>query len=146
MAWTEIPDDNLSPGAPARSADMIAIRDNFEALANGDEGAPKVQTAAVQDEAVTNAKIDNGAVTSNKLNSALYSTGAVGTYAFLRNDGVSSNINPGQNVPGSALRYANASGVASGTPGGTWRCMGRANGTQFTESFSPRTTLFLRIS
>lgn len=51
--WTDIPDANLAPGAPARSADAIALRDNITAQAEGAAGAPKTQTAAIQNESIT---------------------------------------------------------------------------------------------
>lgn len=38
--WTDIPNASLEPGAPARSADAIALRDNVTALAEGASGAP----------------------------------------------------------------------------------------------------------
>lgn len=45
--WTDIPNASLEPGAPARSVDAIALRDNITALAEGATGAPKVLTAAL---------------------------------------------------------------------------------------------------
>lgn len=74
--------------------------------------------------------------------------GSVGTYALLMNEGVGANINIGDLVAGSNLRYVAASGAGTGTatvtPSGTWRCMGLS----FASFFAPddRTTLFLRIS
>jgi hypothetical protein len=46
MAWTTIPNANLDVGAPIRSVDILAIRDNITALANGDTGAPPIKAAA----------------------------------------------------------------------------------------------------
>lgn len=71
------------------------------------------------------------------------SVNAIGTYAFLRvTNGVS--YTQGQNVAGANLTYASASGNADGgTPSGTWKCMGRADGSSNNED--TRTTLFLRI-
>jgi hypothetical protein len=72
--------------------------------------------------------------------------GSVGTYALLMNEGVGANINIGDLVAGSNLRYVAASGTGTAgvTPSGTWRCMGLS----FASYFAPddRTTLFLRIS
>ncbi len=44
--WTAIPDSNLEPGAPARSVDILAIRDNSAAMAERATGAPVVQVPA----------------------------------------------------------------------------------------------------
>lgn len=77
------------------------------------------------------------------------SVGAVGTYAFLGTSGAT--ISPGSTYAGSNLSYASVGGDTgdsndnlgrlSGTPSGTWRCMGYLyNSTRNTA------TLFLRIS
>ena len=142
--WTDIPDDNLAPNAPARSADMIAMRDNTTAQAEGATGAPKTQTAAIDDDAVTSDKL---AETTNERDwvngrTAASSVGAVGTYAMLVL--VSGSIrNPGQTVSGSSLRYSNANGQTGSTPSGTWRCMGLTTAVGTTAT---ATTLWLRIS
>jgi hypothetical protein len=60
MAWTNIANANLDIGAPIRSVDLLALRDNISAVPNGDAGAPKVQTNGIQDAAITAAKL-NGA-------------------------------------------------------------------------------------
>jgi hypothetical protein len=57
MAWTNISNANLDVGAPIRSIDILALRDNISAQANGDAGAPKQQTAGIQDGAITGAKL-----------------------------------------------------------------------------------------
>jgi hypothetical protein len=57
MTWTNIPDTNIEPGKPVRSIDMIAMRDNIPALANGDAGAPRIKTAAIDAGQVTNDKL-----------------------------------------------------------------------------------------
>ena len=49
MTWTVVSDAALAVNKPARSADIKAIRDNITALANGDAGAPEIQTAAIAD-------------------------------------------------------------------------------------------------
>lgn len=46
MAWTNIPNANLAIGSPVRSVDLLAIRDNIPAIANGDSGAPKIKNDA----------------------------------------------------------------------------------------------------
>ncbi len=65
--WTEIDDSRLEPGAPARSVDAIALRDNPVAIAEGASGAPRIQTGGLQDNAVTANKIDSNAVTTPKI-------------------------------------------------------------------------------
>ena len=57
MAWTNISNANLDVGAPIRSIDILALRDNITAQANGDSGAPKQQTAGIADLAITAAKM-----------------------------------------------------------------------------------------
>jgi hypothetical protein len=57
MAWTNISNANLDVGAPIRSIDILALRDNITAQANGDAGAPKQQTAGIADLAITAAKM-----------------------------------------------------------------------------------------
>lgn len=58
MTWTNIPNANLGVGSPIRSIDLLAIRDNISALANGDTGSPKIQNAAY----------NAGSITPDKLN------------------------------------------------------------------------------
>ena len=57
MAWTNISNANLDVGAPIRSVDILSLRDNIAAQANGDAGAPKQQTAGIADLAITAAKM-----------------------------------------------------------------------------------------
>jgi hypothetical protein len=71
------------------------------------------------------------------------SAGAVGTYAYCTRAGNSSTYTIGSTIGGGDLRYSNANGLNSGTPGGTWRCMGYAAGTPNSVN---TTTLWLRIS
>jgi hypothetical protein len=44
--WTNVPDSNLEPGDPIRSVDIIAIKDNTTALAEGASGAPEIYQKA----------------------------------------------------------------------------------------------------
>lgn len=84
------------------------------------------------------------------------SVGAVGTYALLSYQS-GSQESAGATVAGSALRYSIANGwsascgnyyagafavVYSGTPSGTWRCMGFIP----TNNYNNVATLWLRIS
>jgi hypothetical protein len=47
MAWTNIANANLDIGAPIRSVDILALRDNVSAVPNGDTGAPRVRAEAL---------------------------------------------------------------------------------------------------
>ena len=69
-------------------------------------------------------------------NVAAIGVGEVGSYGFFRLDAV---VNPGATYAGSSLRYSNSGGGSSGTPSGTWRCMGWNNS-------SDSATLWLRIA
>ena len=73
--WTNIANTALQPGAPVRSIDGVALRDNPIAIAEGAAGAPRiagqtgpaVQTNGIFDGAVTNAKIANRTIRGIKL-------------------------------------------------------------------------------
>lgn len=56
--------------------------------------------------------------------------GNLGTYAFceLRNNSGNNDRSQGFTTSGSNLRYGNAAGNSQGTPGGSWRLMGRIAG------------------
>jgi hypothetical protein len=47
MAWTNISNANLDIGAPIRSVDILALRDNVSAVPNGDTGAPRIKAEAL---------------------------------------------------------------------------------------------------
>jgi hypothetical protein len=63
--WTSIPDATFDPDRPVLGSTHLAIVKNFEALAEGATGAPRVenaaldpiQTAIIADDAVTTAKL-----------------------------------------------------------------------------------------
>jgi hypothetical protein len=79
------------------------------------------------------------------------SVGAVGTYAFLRQPTVSGNaasIGAGGTLAGSSLGYSSTAGTLSGTPSGTWRCMGfmQANFDSYSNITGFGVTVWLRIS
>lgn len=59
--FTSIPNSSLEPGKPIRSIDGLALRDNPLAIAEGDATAPKIQTAAIQDDAITKDKLQSPA-------------------------------------------------------------------------------------
>ena len=60
MAWTDL-SAAFAYGSKLTSAQMQNLRDNITALANGDAGAPKIQTAAIADGAVTAIKMGGNA-------------------------------------------------------------------------------------
>ena len=130
MAWTNIGDTFLEPGKPVRSADLIALRDNPGAIAEGAAGAPSLGPGIAA----------NGAA------------GAVGTYAILLRLSNNASISIGSTYAGSGLRYSGFNGAVSsrgivsggvgGAPAGSWRAMGHAS----SESNTYPATVFLRIS
>ena len=141
MAWTVI----IEVGKALRALTMRNLRDNISAVANGDAGAPKVQTAGIQDLAVTTAKIAAGNVTTTKIATgavaawnASLGTGEIGTYALLCNRTSGRPCVPGGNYAGS-LDYASVNNGTNGAAGGTWKCMGDAPSLNIS-------TVFLRIS
>jgi hypothetical protein len=163
--WTDISNTVLEPGDPIRSVDIIAIKENITALSEGASGAPKIQSAALAEGAITTSMVL--AATAGA------AVGAVGTYAMLWSaNGIAAAA--GETKAGSALRYAgftpsfggSASGAtdafptnathvmqmrgAGGTPAGTWRAMGRDASRTFSDGYVNQInggmTLWLRIS
>lgn len=80
--YNAIPDARLEPQAPVRSVDNIALRDNPIAITEGSAGAPKIQTAALNDLAVTEAKLAASSVSQSKLKSSLESESGNGNSEF----------------------------------------------------------------
>ena len=66
MAWIDL-SSAFGYGTKLTSANMQQLRDNLTALANGDSGAPEIQTAAIGDDQVTTAKVNDGAITGPKM-------------------------------------------------------------------------------
>lgn len=56
MAWVDL-SAAFSYGSKLTSAQMQNLRDNLTAIANGDSGAPQIQTAAIANNAVTYGKL-----------------------------------------------------------------------------------------
>lgn len=85
MPWTNITNAQLAVGSPIRSIDLLALRDNITAQANGDAGAPQQQTAGIADNAVTAAKVNKGngiGSSGTQLAVACPAANTVGSYAF----------------------------------------------------------------
>ena len=142
--YTNISNATLEPNAPLISSTMLALRDNPTAIAEGAAGAPRVQSAALQDYPFGADDFQGGTAERDWVLARVSeaSTGAVGTYAML---GASSSTVvgaiPGGTVAGSNLRYSTASGALyTNSLSGTWRCMG------YMRSGTADATMFLRIS
>jgi hypothetical protein len=137
MAWTNIDNALVSVGALPFATTIQALRDNPIAIANGDAGAPQIQTAAL----ISGERMNTGNVLGA---TAAASVGAIGTYALLKNVTASTNVSPGETLAASNLRYVNAAGDGDiSVTSGTWRAMGRA----FAGATSGQgTTVWLRIS
>ena len=87
--------DDYGANKIARSPFARALYFNPIAIAEGAVGAPRIQTAAIQDGAVTTDKIDVNAALEATARDA--SAGAVGTYAFLGHNKSGTDIS-GQTV------------------------------------------------
>ena len=145
--WTAIPDSSIEPGKPIRSIDGLALRDNPIAAFEGASGAPRLADAALGPAA--------SATTAGRdwvlARTALADVGAVGTYAFLRT-AITAHVAAGATRAGSALSYAGVNESdntipfvgSSGTPSGTWRCMGYLYYPGLSGSYG--TTIWLRIA
>ena len=149
MAWTNITNAQLAIGAPVRSIDLLALRDNITAQANGDAGAPKQQTAGIADNAVTAVKINYGnglGANGTQVVVACPTTGSVGSYAFVGPNGALPNMGPGNSISGGILYYAacvpGGLRVEGSTLSGTWRSMGNARPDS---SGQPEATVACRI-
>lgn len=140
---------NLLNGVTRSTADINALYRSGStdvAVADGGTGASTAASARTNlglgalatRGTVANSHIDAGAVTYDKLSSALEAVGAIGTYAMLQNNTGTPYL-AGATTAGSNLAYSDVSGTMGASPAGTWRCMGNATGTA-------STTLWLRIS
>ena len=72
--YTAIPDADIDTDSPLTESLFTLIRDNPIAITEGSTGAPKIQTAALEQaggsEAVTTATIRQNAVTQNEINAS----------------------------------------------------------------------------
>ena len=113
MAWTTISNALVAVGALPFATTIQALRDNPIAIANGDAGAPQIQTAAlIASERITTANI-----------AAAYAgaaVGGVGAYATAQL--VSGSVGFGGSVSGGslALCLVNVGATATGALSGTW--------------------------
>jgi len=65
--YTTLSDADLSVDKPITQGKMRALRDNPTAITEGVSNAPKIQTAALDTDAVTSAKILNGSIITDKI-------------------------------------------------------------------------------
>lgn len=81
--YITITDAQVDPEAPITSELMSALRDNPTAITEGATGAPKVQRAAIQDDAVNLSKIDlNAATYSGSISTSSVFISIPSNYAF----------------------------------------------------------------
>ena len=152
--YTVIQNDSIEPDAPALSRIAFALRDNPIAIAEGAPGAPRI--AGQQSPALRNGGVPDRELSADKFRTgaterdwvlarcAAASVGAVGTYAMLY-AATQTSIGPGGEAAGSILSYTNVGLATTGSPSGTWRCMGFARSNQG-DTDDHRTTIWLRIS
>lgn len=144
--WTNIPDTVLEPGKPARSVDALALRDNPIAIAEGADGAPKIQEMAFLLNSINGNRLRSGTVTAAQLSASATEnawvlariaagTGfnGVGSYALVYLLG---GYTGGLTVSGAVLSQGGVLAATSGavslasysTLSGTWRIMGTTTG------------------
>lgn len=145
-------DTELAPEKPGKSSLFTRMRDMIIAVTEGSAGAPKIQTAALNDLSVTTPKIADSNVTTVKLESSerMNSTnvlaatsgatiGTVGSYAVCRVN-LPVTVAEGATTAGNNLAYSLINTVTRGSfPVGTWRNMGDS-------AVQDDLSLFLRIA
>jgi hypothetical protein len=147
MSYIAITEAQSNPFAPLTSELIKQLRDNPIAIAAGAAGAPRIQTAAIQNSAVTAVKLATGNNERDWVRDRIIAQAAlgIGSYAFLRRATGSGVTEAGTNRPGSELRQSNALGSSGQTPSGTWRCLGFIE-VPTTGDDAEATTLWLRVS
>ena len=122
-----IADSEVQPDAPVTSSLGFALRDNPAAIAQGADGAPRIQREA--------------------MGTWISSAGGVGTlvYAKHTNNPNTSSYSFGDTINGAFLAPSNAAGEGSGSLSGVYRCLGVAN-TWAGGSEARGTTLWVRVS
>lgn len=116
MAWTSL---TFAFGSTLTSTKMTQMQDNFTAVANGDSGAPNIQTNAIANSAVTESKIATGAVTNSKLQPP---AGGTGYLIFTlqdtqqgTNDGLDAYPDPGRQDRYNAATHLGVTCLVAGT-------------------------------
>lgn len=127
MSWTNITNAQLAIGAPIRSIDLLALRDNITAQANGDAGAPKQQAAGIN--------FGNGLANSGGALVINLAYQSIGSYMALTNNTGSATLIPNSNYSGGycEIRGSDSSGtlISYGNASGTWRMLGNIFGSQY---------------
>ena len=113
MAYSSIPDSQIDADSPLISDTFFKLRDNPIAIANGDSGAPKIQSAALDTGVVGSAAMAAGAIEQAAINTSQgtvsvyqngYTTLPGGQYGFwceAQNSATGNNIGgPGKNGTG----------------------------------------------
>ena len=164
-SWTEIPNSSLESGAPVRSVDGVALRDNPVAIAEGATGAPRIVNAAITDGTIGAEKFQTGTEESDWVTGRYsgVSFGEIGCIAVLMNASTTS-VNAGGTIAGSSLRYnfdtgtrtvfelsaTSGSGVypSGGTSAtGTWRALTQCKGRSIAnEDYAWYPSIFVRIA
>jgi len=103
--WTDIANASLEPGAPARSVDAFALRDNPVAIAEGAAGAPKIEAQA----------LDTSADEMRWVGARIAQTTAteIGAIIVAWNT-TTSSVAPRGTITGSNLRYQSSASLGAG--------------------------------
>ena len=133
-AWTDLLDADLAQDEPMRQSTARALRDNPEGIAAGVAGAPRIQTAGLDDSIVTTAKLASGE-RMNTTNVSIYyaAIGVYGVGAYILGRLNSGAVAIGASVAGSSLSlmsfvaFSSTSGF-TGALSGTWMNCGAAAG------------------
>ena len=138
MVWTNIPNSDIDQDSPVTVALMTALRDNPEAIADGDSGAPRITDGALSTSVTTAGR--NWVI----LRYATVPANAVGSLMLARDVVNTDQIVPGNTRAGSQLRSSNVFGNEGTQLTGTWRALGFLLGG--TDASQQRTTLWLKTS
>ena len=77
MAYADIPDTEIEPGKPGSSSLFTKMRDNPEAIAAGESGAPKIVNAAFNDNTIQASKIVDATIYNAKIMDGTIQNGKV---------------------------------------------------------------------
>jgi hypothetical protein len=131
--WTNVPDSNLEPGDPIRSVDIIAIKDNTTALAEGASGAPEIYQKATQFSAKGQVFTSNGTFTIptgvTRLKVTVVGGGGAGAASFA--SGCQGYAGAGGGGGGAAIKWLTVTGgTLAVTVGSGGQSSSVASGTQ----------------
>jgi hypothetical protein len=131
--WTNVPDSNLEPGDPIRSVDIIAIKDNTTALAEGASGAPEIYQKATLFSARAQVFTSNGTFTIPtgviRLKVTVVGGGGAGGYGGFT--GYDFGPGAGGGGGGAAIKWLSVTGgTLAVTVGGSGQASSVASGTQ----------------